>query len=138
MPDSSLDEILSIVKFDANGLVPAIVQDHESGDVLMFAWMNRESLAITIEKRQACYWSRSRKELWLKGATSGHTQTVHELWIDCDQDCILIRVTQVGGACHTGNRSCFYRNLNFDDDSGLRWRESGQVVFDSAKVYGGS
>ena len=138
MSANPMDDILSQVKFDANGLVPAIVQDHQSGEVLMFAWMNRESLAITIEKRQAWYWSRSRKELWLKGATSGHTQAVHELRIDCDADCILIRVSQVGGACHTGNRSCFYRDLDTDGRDGLRWRESGEMVFDSAKVYGQS
>jgi phosphoribosyl-AMP cyclohydrolase len=130
-----MDEILDQVKFDSQGLVPAIVQDHATGEVLMFAWMNRESLSITIRDRTACYWSRSRQELWLKGATSGHTQQVHELRIDCDQDCILIRVTQVGGACHTGNRSCFYRVL---DDSGesTRWRDSGNVVFAADEVYG--
>jgi phosphoribosyl-AMP cyclohydrolase len=131
-----MDDILSQVKFDVNGLVPAIAQDHATGEVLMFAWMNRESLALTIEKRQAYYWSRSRNELWLKGATSGHTQQVHELRIDCDQDCILIRVTQEGGACHTGNRSCFFRDLDFDAPDGIRWRHSGTVVFDKDQVYG--
>lgn len=132
-----MDEIIDQVKFDANGLVPAIVQDHATGEVLMFAWMNRDSLRMTLEIREACYWSRSRQELWHKGATSGHTQAVHEIRLDCDGDCLLLRVTQVGGACHTGNRSCFFRDCDWDGET-PRWRDSGQLVFDSKSVYGKS
>jgi phosphoribosyl-AMP cyclohydrolase len=130
-----MDSVINAVKFDSQGLVPAIVQDFKTGDVLMFAWMNRESLAITLEKRQACYWSRSRKELWLKGATSGHTQQVHDIRLDCDGDCLLLRVTQVGGACHTGNRSCFYRACDFEHQPPL-WVDRGEQVFSAEDVYG--
>lgn len=120
------------IKFDEKGLVPAIVQDHENGEILMFAWMNREALEKTITERRACYYSRSRKSLWLKGETSGHFQKVHDIRIDCDADAVLLRVEQVGGACHTGHRSCFYRTATEDG----RWREDGQKVFDSQSVYG--
>ena len=99
------------VKFDAAGLVPAIAQDAESGEVLMMAWMNRESLRLTLETGRATYWSRSRGELWIKGETSGHTQTVRSVAVDCDGDTLLLKIDQVGAACHTGHRSCFYRDL---------------------------
>lgn len=92
-------------------LVAAIAQDSESGEVLMLAWMNREALAATIATGRATYWSRSRKELWVKGATSGHTQAVTSISLDCDGDAVLLRVTQVGGACHTGDRTCFHNNV---------------------------
>ncbi len=95
------------VKWDAQGLAPAIVQDAASGEVLMLAWMNRESLRRTLETRLATFWSRSRGELWVKGSTSGNTQTVRALSLDCDQDAILVRVDPAGPACHTGARSCF-------------------------------
>ncbi|MFH5802520.1 phosphoribosyl-AMP cyclohydrolase [Alienimonas sp. DA493] len=99
-------------KFDADGLIPAIAVDAEDGTILMQAYMNAESLAQTLEKGEAVYWSRSRQELWHKGATSGQVQTVVELLTDCDQDSILLRVKQAGGgACHTGQRSCFYRKV---------------------------
>lgn len=101
-------------KFDANGLIAAIAQDAETGEVLMLAWMNAEALAATIETGRATYWSRSRQQLWVKGETSGHTQKVVEIRIDCDQDAVLLRVQQAGGACHTGRPSCFYRTINSD------------------------
>jgi phosphoribosyl-AMP cyclohydrolase len=92
-------------------LVAAIAQDSETGDVLMLAWMNRDALATTIATGRATYWSRSRQELWIKGATSGHTQTVTSVSLDCDGDAILLKVKQVGGACHTGERTCFHNNV---------------------------
>ncbi|MDR1519230.1 MAG: phosphoribosyl-AMP cyclohydrolase [Planctomycetota bacterium] len=123
-----LDEL----KFDQNGLIPCVAQDAETGEVLMVAYMNRESLKDTAEKKLASYWSRSRKKFWVKGETSGHTQEVRDIRFDCDLDCVLIKVKQNGGAaCHTGMRSCFYRRLT---DSGLV--EDGEKVFDSEKVYG--
>ncbi|WP_406736729.1 phosphoribosyl-AMP cyclohydrolase [Thioclava sp. GXIMD4215] len=99
---------LSSLKYDANGLIPAIAQDAENGEVLMMAWMNAESLAKTLETGHVTYWSRSRQSLWAKGATSGHMQHLVELRIDCDRDCLLLKVTQKGPACHTNRRSCFY------------------------------
>ncbi len=96
-------------KFDGAGLVAAIAQDAETGEVLMLAWMNAEALRLTLETRRATYWSRSRGALWVKGETSGHTQEVVEVRVDCDQDAVLLKVRQTGGACHTGRESCFYR-----------------------------
>ena len=90
------------------GLIPAIAQDDTSGEVLMMAWMNAESIARTLETGQVTYWSRSRQEFWIKGATSGHTQTLVEFKVDCDRDCLLVEVQQVGAACHTGRRTCFF------------------------------
>lgn len=109
-------------KFNADGLIAAIAQDAASGEVLMFAWMNAAALTATIETGRATYWSRSRQELWVKGATSGNTQEVSDLWIDCDQDAILIKVRQTGGACHTGRTSCFYRKID-----GERLSETGKT-----------
>jgi phosphoribosyl-AMP cyclohydrolase len=94
--------------FDENGLIPCIAQDHLSGDVLMFAWMNRESVAQTIATGRVTYWSRSRAAFWVKGESSGHTQRLVELRLDCDRDCLLALVEQEGPACHTNRRSCFY------------------------------
>jgi phosphoribosyl-AMP cyclohydrolase/phosphoribosyl-ATP pyrophosphohydrolase/phosphoribosyl-AMP cyclohydrolase len=102
---------VSEIKFDANGLVPAIVQDAETNDVLMMAYMNRASLQLTLEKGETVFWSRSRGELWHKGATSGNTQRVVEVRVDCDADTLLVRVRPAGPACHTGNRTCFYRAM---------------------------
>ena len=99
-------------RFNADGLITAVAQDAGTGAVLMLAHMNAEALARTIETGEAWYWSRSRKALWRKGETSGHTQTVVELRVDCDQDAVLLRVRQVGAACHTGAGSCFYRRLS--------------------------
>jgi phosphoribosyl-AMP cyclohydrolase len=98
-------------KFDKQGLIPAIIQDYKSKDVLMLAYMNKESLARTLKLGKTCFWSRSRKEYWVKGMTSGHFQFVKSLAYDCDMDAVLIKVRQVGVACHTGNRSCFYRKI---------------------------
>ncbi|MBB35639.1 MAG: phosphoribosyl-AMP cyclohydrolase [Hirschia sp.] len=96
-------------RFNADGLIAAIAQDADNGDVLMLAWMNAEALKLTLETGRAVYWSRSRQELWRKGDTSGHSQHVVEARVDCDQDAVLLRVRQEGAACHTGRRSCFYR-----------------------------
>jgi phosphoribosyl-AMP cyclohydrolase len=104
-------EILKQVKFDEKGLVAAIAQDHLTGEVLMMAWMNADSLTKTLKSGQVHYWSRSRKSLWRKGETSGHTQTLKECFIDCDGDTILLKIEQVGVACHTGERSCFFRKI---------------------------
>ena len=103
---------LDEVNFDANGLIPTIAQDYKTGKVLMVAWMNREALQLTQESHQAVYWSRSRNKLWRKGEESGHTQIVHEIRLDCDEDVILLRVEQLGGiACHTGRNNCFFKKL---------------------------
>jgi phosphoribosyl-AMP cyclohydrolase len=122
-----LDEI----RFDDKGLIPAITQDATSGKILMMAWMNRESLQLTAEKKQAVYWSRSRKKLWHKGEESGHTQKVLEMRFDCDEDVILLKVEQQGGiACHTGRESCFYRQLQGD-----QWVEVEPVIKDPEQIY---
>jgi phosphoribosyl-AMP cyclohydrolase len=106
---SWLDEI----NWDGNGLVPVIAQEYKTGKVLMFAWMNREALQLTNDTQQAVYWSRSRNKLWRKGEESGHTQVVHEIRLDCDEDVVLLSVEQKGGiACHTGRHSCFFKKLD--------------------------
>jgi len=103
---------LDEVTWDANGLVPVIAQEYDTGRVLMFAWMNREALQLSSETNQAVYWSRSRNKLWRKGEESGHVQKIHEIRLDCDEDVILLKVEQVGGiACHTGRHSCFFKTL---------------------------
>ncbi len=99
------------LKFDERGLIPAIVQQHDTGEVLMMAWMNAESLRLTFETGTTWFWSRSRQELWNKGATSGNMQCVISVAADCDQDCLLVRVDSPGPACHTGARSCFFNEL---------------------------
>jgi len=106
-----MKELLSEIKYDANELVPAIVQDAETNEVLMLAYMNAESLRLTVETGETYFWSRSRQELWHKGATSGNVQRVVEVRVDCDADTLLIRVHPAGPACHTGNQTCFYRKL---------------------------
>jgi phosphoribosyl-AMP cyclohydrolase len=102
---------LNDLKFDKSGLIPAIIQDYKTGQVLMLAYMNKESLRRTLKLGKTCFWSRSRKEYWVKGLTSGHFQFVKYVFYDCDMDTLLIKVRQVGAACHTGNRSCFYRRI---------------------------
>lgn len=97
------------LKYDKQGLIPAIIQDYRNKEVLMIAYMNKEALRRTIRNKRTCFWSRSRKEYWVKGLTSGHFQFVKSIAYDCDMDALLIKVRQVGVACHTGNRSCFYR-----------------------------
>jgi phosphoribosyl-AMP cyclohydrolase len=103
--------ILSNLKFNADGLIPAIIQDNENGQVLMMAWMNEESLKRTIESGLCTYWSRSRQKYWVKGETSGHMQHVKRIAVDCDMDALLIWVEQVGAACHENYRSCFFRDI---------------------------
>ncbi|MDA9176504.1 phosphoribosyl-AMP cyclohydrolase [Alphaproteobacteria bacterium] len=110
-PDA-IDALLSKVTYNSDGLVAAIAQDAENGDVLMMAWMNADTLRKTLETGRACYWSRSRQAFWRKGDTSGHHQTVHDLRIDCDGDTILMKISQVGAACHTGERTCFFTSVN--------------------------
>ena len=122
-----LDEI----NWDANGLVPVITQEHATGKVLMFAWMNRQALQMTNETMQAVYWSRSRNKLWQKGEESGHVQKVHEIRLDCDEDVILISVEQVGGiACHTGRHNCFFKKL--DNES---WKVVEPVIKNPEDIY---
>lgn len=123
---------LDEVQWNADGLVPAIAQDAQDGTVLMQAWMNRESLALTVSEGKAVYWSRSRGRLWRKGESSGHEQVVHSVNLDCDGDTVLLRVDQKGGiACHTGRRHCFYRRLGDDG-----WQDQDPVLRDPAEIYG--
>ena len=103
------------LKFDAQGLIPCVVQQYDTGEVLMVAWMNAESVALTLETGTTWFWSRSRQELWNKGATSGNTQQLRELLVDCDADTLLARVDSPGPACHTGNRTCFFRTFDNED-----------------------
>ncbi|RMX08348.1 phosphoribosyl-AMP cyclohydrolase [Corticibacter populi] len=125
---------LDAVRWDDKGLVPVIAQEQGSGDVLMFAWMNREALAQTAEKGQAVYYSRSRGKLWHKGEESGHFQSVHEIRLDCDNDVVLLKVTQHGHepgiACHTGRHSCFFQK--FEDG---QWQAVEPVLKDPARIY---
>lgn len=112
MTSISKDELFAQVKYDAAGLVPAIAQDATSGEVLMMAWMNADSLAETLKTGHVCYWSRSRKALWRKGETSGHVQLLSEIFLDCDGDTLLLKVNQTGPACHTGAISCFFNKVD--------------------------
>lgn len=128
---------LDTIKWDRDGLVPVIAQEAGSGDVLMFAWMNREALSATQQRGQAVYWSRSRGRLWHKGEESGHFQQVHELRMDCDNDVLLMKVTQLGHgpdepgiACHTGRHSCFYQRLE-----GSAWAAVEPVIIDPERIY---
>jgi len=124
-------EWLEEIDWNADGLIPAVAQDAESGDVLMLAWMNRESLARTLEEGVAVYWSRSRRRLWKKGEQSGHLQRVAEIRLDCDGDTLLLKVEQKGGiACHTGRRSCFYQVLR-----GGRWESVDPVLQSPETIY---
>ena len=126
---------LDEVRWDRDGLVPAIAQEHGTGDVLMFAYMNREALAKTLELKRAVYWSRSRARLWFKGEDSGHVQQVHDIRLDCDGDVVLLRVTQLGHhpgiACHTGRHSCFFRRLDIDE----QWKAVEPVLKDPSSIY---
>lgn len=126
---------LNKVKWDENGLVPVIAQEAGSNDVLMFAWMNREALAKTVELGEAVYWSRSRKKLWHKGEESGHIQKVHEIRLDCDEDVVLLKVEQADGiACHTGRHSCFFQKLEGDVGS-AEWQAVEPVLKDPGSIY---
>ncbi len=122
---------LNEVNFDADGLIPAIAQDYKTGKVLMFAWMNRDALQLTNDTKQAVYWSRSRNKLWRKGEESGHTQIVHSIRVDCDEDVILLSVEQLGGiACHTGRHSCFFKKL----ENGV-WKIDQPVIKNPEDIY---
>jgi phosphoribosyl-AMP cyclohydrolase len=132
-----LSEVLGLKMVDldfsknTNGLLPAVVQEYESGDILMLAYINRKSWERTLKTGKAHFWSRSRKKIWLKGESSGHVQMMHDILVDCDNDTVVFKVEQIGGAaCHTGYRSCFYRRVN-----GLKLQRIGEKVFDPDKVY---
>jgi len=124
--------ILDELKFDENGLIPAIIQDAENNEVLMLGYMNKEAVQRTLETGRVCFWSRSRQKFWVKGETSGHTQTVRAVRFDCDGDALLIKVEQKGGACHTGYRSCFFREISPD---GKSVSVIGDKVFDPDAIY---
>ena len=125
---------LDQIKWDDKGLVPVIAQENTTGDVLMFAWMNREALQKTAELGRAVYFSRSRGKLWFKGEESGHVQQVHDIWLDCDNDVVLLKVTQLGHepgiACHTGRHSCFFQRLD-----GGQWQTVEPVLKDPETIY---
>ena len=126
------DEWLNVIKWDRDGLVPAIAQDAASGKVLMVAWMNREALAETARTGKAVYWSRSRRKLWRKGEESGHEQAVRDIRLDCDNDVLLLSVEQQGGiACHTGRQRCFFQQLQGD-----RWVTVEPVLKPESEIYG--
>ena len=114
MGEAGIAAALDAIAWNDDGLVPAIAQQHDSGEVLMMAWMNREAVAETLRTGRGCYWSRSRRALWRKGETSGQSQTLVEFRIDCDGDTVLLRVDQTGVACHTGRRSCFFTAVRGD------------------------
>ncbi len=114
MKKLSIDALHAQVKFDSFGLLPVIAQDASSAEVLMLAWMNREALNITLSSGNVTYWSRSRQALWRKGETSGHTQKLQAAYIDCDGDCLLLKVQQTGPACHTGEESCFFSKIEIE------------------------
>lgn len=129
-----LDHVLR-PKFDSDGLIPCITTDAKSGEILMFAWMNAESLRLTIQTRKASYWSRSRKKLWVKGEESGLVQKVQDIYVDCDQDVIMIKVEVTGeGCCHNGYRSCFYRKIADNETFALE-QAIAEKAFDPKKVY---
>lgn len=125
-------EILDQLKFGEDGLIPAIVQDAQSDEVLMMGFMNREAVERTLREGKVCFWSRSRQEFWVKGETSGHFQLVKGVYVDCDADCLLVKVEQIGAACHEGYRSCFYRRVGEDGELEV----TGEKVFEPDEVYG--
>ncbi|MCW5731544.1 MAG: phosphoribosyl-AMP cyclohydrolase [Alphaproteobacteria bacterium] len=127
---TAIDEMLQRIAFDANGLVPAIAQQHDTGEVLMMAWMNREAVRETLESGRVCYWSRSRRALWRKGETSGHVQRLVEMRVDCDGDTLLLLVEQTGVACHTGRHNCFFTALR---DAEIR--TIAEVEVDPGLIY---
>jgi len=122
---------LNEIKWDENGLVPAIAQETGSGKILMMAWMNQEALDLTVKENRAIYWSRSRNKLWRKGEESGHVQTLKSVRLDCDNDVVLLEVEQLGGiACHTGRHNCFFKELKDG-----QWSEVDAVIKDPSKIY---
>ena len=126
-----MESTFSNLKFDSSGLIPAIIQDAATGQVLMMAWMNREALDKTVQTGKTHFFSRSRNKLWLKGESSGHVQTVKSIAVDCDQDVLLVKVEQVGAACHEGYYSCFFR----EHQAGKDWKIVGKKMFEPEKVY---
>ena len=127
---SDVKGAIAEIKFDADGLVPAIAQQHDTGEILMVAWMNREAVQVTLAEGRACYWSRSRRALWRKGETSGQVQVLKELRLDCDGDTVLLLVEQEGVACHTGRRNCFFRAWRDGD-----WVEIAQPLVSPEDLY---
>jgi phosphoribosyl-AMP cyclohydrolase len=127
---SDVEGAIAEIKFDADGLVPAIAQQHDTGEILMVAWMNREAVQVTLAEGRACYWSRSRRTLWRKGETSGQVQVLKELRLDCDGDTVLLLVEQEGVACHTGRRNCFFRAWRDGD-----WVEIAQPLVSPEDLY---
>ena len=124
-------EWLDQIKWNSDGLIPAIAQDHQTGEVLMLAWMNREALELSSLEGRAVYWSRSRQKLWFKGEVSGHEQQLREIRVDCDADVVLLQVEQVGGiACHTGRRRCFFRVLK-----GGEWQIDEEIIKNPDEIY---
>jgi len=135
IPKSAFERGGSVIEIDfekGNGLIPVVIQDASTNQVLMLGYMNREAWEETLKTGKATFWSRSRKKLWLKGETSGHFQEVREIWLDCDGDTLLIKVDQIGGAaCHTGFQSCFHHRHEEGE-----WKISGKKIFDPKEVYG--
>ncbi len=127
-----MKKIINTLKFDSKGLIPAIIQDYKTNEILMVAYMNKQSLEKTLEAKKTYFWSRSRKKLWFKGESSGHIQKVKQVFFDCDADALVIRAEQIGGACHTGYRSCFYRKIDFKNKKIIT---TGKKVFDEKKIY---
>jgi phosphoribosyl-AMP cyclohydrolase len=128
-----IEAALAAISFGPDGLVPAIAQQHDTGEVLMVAWMNRDAVRATLAEGRACYWSRSRRALWRKGETSGQVQRLHELRLDCDGDTVLLLVDQQGVACHTGRRNCFFRAWR--DNA---WTTIAEPLIDSERLYPGA
>ena len=126
------ERVLDTLKYDAQGLIPAIVQDADTGEVLMMAYMNKQSLADSIRTGKTHFWSRSRQKYWMKGESSGHTQDIQAIFIDCDMDTILIKARQHGAACHEGYKNCFFRQLQADG----QWKTVAERLIDPEKVYG--
>jgi phosphoribosyl-ATP pyrophosphohydrolase/phosphoribosyl-AMP cyclohydrolase len=127
---------LNPIKFNQDGLLPAIAQDHATGEILMMAWMNAEALTLTAQTKTAVYFSRSRNQLWHKGETSGHVQQVHDIYLDCDADALILSVTQQGGiACHTGRKSCFYQRLDLSQAE-PSWEVAAPILKDPNEIYG--
>lgn len=126
----TVEQLLDDLKFDDAGLIPAIAQQHDTGEVLMMAWMNRDAVAVTINEQRACYWSRSRQSLWRKGETSGQVQMLKELRWDCDNDTLLLQVDQTGVACHTGRRNCFFNAIRDGELTVI-----ADVITDPEKLY---
>ncbi|MCK5696683.1 MAG: phosphoribosyl-AMP cyclohydrolase [Gammaproteobacteria bacterium] len=136
MTQDNKNNWLDDLKWDEQGLIPAIAQDEKTGKVVMFAWMNRDSLAMTIDLKRAVYWSRSRQKIWAKGEESGHIQVLKSLRVDCDKDVVLMNIEQIGGiACHTGRESCFYFELSEDNDHNKHWQAVEPVLKDPKTIY---